>query len=372
MDITELLERFLAHIERQGRSAHTIAQRRRHVLTFADWAREVRQSGDVSELSEDDVARFLTSPRARTSARGGEKKASSVNCVRTSVRAFLRYVHQSAGVVRERGTVPQRNGPRNAITVATYAELDQYVGAFAHRHLNLLILIGAPGLQKTKAIRSAVGGGACWIEGQATAFGIYRRLWETRNRLVVIDDVDGLYASRDGLRLLKSLCQTELVKRVSWHSDAPTLRREGIPREFTTTSRVAIIANEWRTLDRNVGAVEDRGICVVFEPSAIEIHRQTGKWFWDQEIFDFVGKRLRLFPALSMRLYSQLWVLKTAGINWRSFALERAVKGVDRASSEKPPKIVLNASAPQKPPEEFPKICGTSRFRPRRGDWENN
>ena len=142
-----------------------------------------------------------------------------------------------------------------------------------------MVLVGSPGLQKSKGLRDAVGESASWIEGHATPFGIYRKLWENRNRPVVIDDVDGLYCQREGLRLLKCLCQTEALKRVSWHSEVPALRRERIPREFTTMSHVAIIANEWRTLDRNVAAVEDRGICILFEPSPLEVHVRTGAGF---------------------------------------------------------------------------------------------
>ena len=63
------------------------------------------------------------------------------------------------------------------------------------------------------------------------------------DQFVAIDDVDALYADRSGVRLLKCLCQTEEEKTVAWHSDAKSLERQGIPREFVTRSRVAIIAN---------------------------------------------------------------------------------------------------------------------------------
>ena len=36
--------------------------------------------------------------------------------------------------------------PKGAIRLSSYRDLDQYVLAFAKGHLNLLILIGAPGL----------------------------------------------------------------------------------------------------------------------------------------------------------------------------------------------------------------------------------
>ena len=59
--------------------------------------------------------------------------------------------------------------------------------------------------------------------------------------------MDALYADRSGVRLLKCLCQTEEEKAVAWHSDAKSLERQGIPREFGTKSKVAIISNDWKT-----------------------------------------------------------------------------------------------------------------------------
>lgn len=224
--------------------------------------------------------------------------------------------------------------PEHAITVRTYRELDEFVTAFAHGHLNLLIVVGPPGVQKSQVLRRAVGASACWVEGHATPFGIFRLLWEHRDQPVVIDDVDGLYGSRDGVRLLKCLCQTEPRKTVSWQSTVLTLAQEGIPREFTTTSRVAVVANVWRSLDQNVVAVEDRGICLYFDPSPLEVHVRTATWFWDQEIFDFIAAHLHYCTALSMRLYHQAWELKTAGMDWRGYILSRYLSATARLVAE--------------------------------------
>ena len=122
---------------------------------------------------------------------------------------------------------------------------------------------------------------------------------------------------------MKCLCQTELRKRVAWHSNSHALRREGIPRKFETESRVTIIANEWKTLNVNVLAVQDRGHIVVFEPAALEVHMRTARWFWDQEVFDDIGQHLHLVDQPSMRDYWLSWELKEAGLDWRSCLLER-------------------------------------------------
>ena len=77
----------------------------------------------------------------------------------------------------------------------------------------------------------------------------------------------------------------EEEKSVAWHSDIRSLEKQGIPREFTTKSRVVIISNHWKTLNKNVGALQDRGHVVLFQPSAVEVHAQVGKWFDDSDIY---------------------------------------------------------------------------------------
>ena len=160
---------------------------------------------------------------------------------------------------------------------------------------------------------------ACWIQGSASPFVIYCKLFQQLDQPVVIDDVDRLYRSKDGVNLLKFLCATEPVKTVSWQSATSQLDKERVPREFETTSRVVIISNDWQTLNRNVAAVEDRGHVLRFAPTASEVHERTREWFDDEEIFDWLGDRLHLIENPSMRLYYKAAELKEAGFDWRRY-----------------------------------------------------
>src|SRR5262249_28937810 len=153
--------------------------------------------------------------------------------------------------------------------------------------------------------------------------GIFIEAYTYRHQPLVLDDVDGLYADRSGIRLLKALCQTEATKTLSWHTATPILQRQGVPRQFTTTSRVALGGNDWKTLDADVAALEDRGHLLVFAPAALEVHRQAAGWFWDQEIFDFVADHLHLMAQHSLRTYLQAWELKQASLDWRRAVLGR-------------------------------------------------
>jgi len=218
--------------------------------------------------------------------------------------------------------------PAHALRLTTYSELEQYVRAFAAGHLNLLMIFGPPGVGKSRSVRQAIGSNVCWIGGQATPFGIYLQAYEHRHEAIVLDDVDCLYADRLGIRLLKALGQTERTKTVSWQTAAPALKKCGVPRQFTTTSRVALVGNDWKTLNADVAALEDRGHLLLFEPAPVEVHRQAAHWFWDQEIFDFIAGHLHLMAQHSLRTYCHAWELKQAGLDWRQGVLYRCLTGV--------------------------------------------
>jgi hypothetical protein len=218
-----------------------------------------------------------------------------------------------------------------ALAVTTYEELRHYARAFAHGHLNLLVLCGAAGLGKSQCVRDAVQGRACWVDGNATPFGIFLMAFEHRHQPLILDDVDGLYADRNGVRLLKGLCQTTPVKTVSWQSDPRTLERQGVPRQFTTTSRVAILANQWNRLNADVAALEDRGHFLHFTPPALEVHREAARWFWDQEVCDLIAAHLHLIAQPSLWTYLLAWEQKKAGLDWRAFVLSRCLNGLTLA-----------------------------------------
>ncbi len=172
---------------------------------------------------------------------GGEIRAKCSNFVNTELRNGSPAPAGPARRRRRRGTSRARSKPpHKVLRLTTYERLGEYLQAFAQGHFHLMILVGAGGLAKSRSVRAVLSDGeACWIEGNATPFGMYAKLYRHRDQFVVIDDVDALYADRSGVRLLKCLCQTEEEKAVAWHSDARSLGRQRIPREFTTRSRAS-------------------------------------------------------------------------------------------------------------------------------------
>ena len=113
-----------------------------------------------------------------------------------------------------------------------------------------------------------------------------------------------------------------------------SLERQGIPREFTTKCRVVIISNDWKTLNKNVAALQDRGHVLLFQPSAAEVHRKAGTWFDDREIYDWFAANLHRVHEPSMRHYVRARELKAAGMDWTEVLAAEAENKRARIAAE--------------------------------------
>jgi hypothetical protein len=92
---------------------------------------------------------------------------------------------------------------------------------------------------------------------------------------------------------------------------------------------VAIITNQWDTLDERVKALEDRCMCFHFVPTPEAIHEYVGTWFDDQEIYDWMGPRIMQVRQPSIRSYLHAKKLRDTGAkDWQDDALQ--LVGVDQ------------------------------------------
>ena len=228
--------------------------------------------------------------------------------------------------------------PRDVIPVTTYEQLDRYLGKFSSDELGLVLLLGRPGTGKSEGVKRALsvpdstagdarrpGGSPLYVEGHMQPFGLYRQLWEFRDRPIVLDDLDRLYADPNCVRLLKPLCNTVKQKRLHWLSNL-TMSEGQLPSSFVTSSNVILIANEWKSLNPNVRALEDRAIILHFDPSNEEVHRKVREWLDDPEVYAFIGEVMALAPALSMRHYWKGSQLRRAGLDdWRTSLLRMLI-----------------------------------------------
>ena len=95
MHLQDALGQFQVQLRADGRSPHTRRQYERHVRALIGWLATTDYGRDVEDLSPATIAEFLASEAATGSARGGAKKASTANAMRTSIRCFARWAHEA-------------------------------------------------------------------------------------------------------------------------------------------------------------------------------------------------------------------------------------------------------------------------------------
>ncbi len=160
MRIGDALERFTLQLRADGRSENTIGQYRRHLALFARWLAHEGRSDDLDEIDHQVIASFLVSPDARGSARGGNKKPTSVNALRGSLKGFFAYVY-AAGWTRENagrlvrrarcGTAPPR-GLSEQDQGRLMRTLEAGKGPLARRDHMLFALLLGSGIRLSSAL----------------------------------------------------------------------------------------------------------------------------------------------------------------------------------------------------------------------------
>jgi hypothetical protein len=224
--------------------------------------------------------------------------------------------------------------PKGTETITSYANLAWYYKEFAAGKFNLLMVVGPPGLAKSELMKRRQGDKLFWIEGNVSAFNLYRTLYEQRDRRrlrVVLNDAECIWDRKGdggaGVSLLKELCESNLDKTLSWQTQAAA--RAGLPQRFHLSCTVAVIANDWPPRSAHVEALEDRAHKLFFGPSAEEVHAYVGEWFEDDDVYNFVGERLHLIQQPSIRAFYLLaGEMKRAGPrpdgeDWRDYLLKR-------------------------------------------------
>ena len=203
-----------------------------------------------------------------------------------------------------RGEEIPRAASRN--TLRTYADLHTKFDVFLSGKMesNMLFVarwgIGKSFYMKEKANRQITH----IMEGNLRPLKTYMELYEHRNKLLVLDDAETLWADKSGRIIIRELTETSFPKTVSWTSTVKPLEDNGIPISFTTNSRACIICNTFKFgRTDETAAIIDRCQCYYFDPTNEEVARYVAGWFWDQKVFDHAVSRLHAIDKLTARMF---------------------------------------------------------------------
>lgn len=222
-------------------------------------------------------------------------------------------------------------------TATTFAEWSDLAYCFAQGSIETLIVCGSPGLSKTHTLMDFLGERTAPIKGTGSPISLYIKAFAARESgFIVIDDADSLLDGRgsgkEGLNVVKALTEATKPARVTWAKQSPALAHAGVPPEFESWAKVAIISNDLRLMTTHLRAVVDRGLLVKCQFSAAEVHRYMASWWpdiqegpdpFDEEVYEFIGRHLNLIAEPSVRNYLNAASLKRAGIlDWQGILLE--------------------------------------------------
>ena len=198
--------------------------------------------------------------------------------------------------------------PQEAIrnTLRTYAELHRKFDFFlSGKTESGLLIIARWGIGKSFYIKSKANGKIThFMEGNLRPLKTYMELYEHRNKLVVLDDGETLWAEKPGRHIIRELTETSFPKIMSWVSTVKQLEEQGIPISFNTNSRTCIICNTFRFgRTDETAAIIDRCQCYYFDPTNEEVARYVAAWFWDQAVFDYAAANLHAIDKLTARMF---------------------------------------------------------------------
>ena len=218
-----------------------------------------------------------------------------------------------------------KNIPADAEIIHTYDALREFRDAFFEAQLYFLLIIGRHGLSKS-SVRGAMSSvhrprrqrnqRRPLHQGQYHACRRLPLVLLAPQQVVDLRRLKRLWAESNGRFLLRNLTENKPIKTVSC-ADNKSL---GVPKQFETSSRVCLIMNRFAFGDTaEYDAIADRADMVYFDPTPAEVHANAAVWFWDQEIFDFIGRHLNLFGADKLwRTYVKAYERRQKG-DWQGF-----------------------------------------------------
>lgn len=154
VNLQAALQAFLLQLRADGRSEHTVGQYRRHGNALVAWLAATGAGTDVADLTPTVLATFFASDAARSSCRGGPKKATSTNAMRTSVRCFASHLHLSGLVAQNPARMLRRARCTAAAPRALHADEQERL---------LAVLAAATGVEAERdrmLVRVLLGTGA--------------------------------------------------------------------------------------------------------------------------------------------------------------------------------------------------------------------
>lgn len=201
--------------------------------------------------------------------------------------------------------------------IQKYSELKEYLKAFSNPDINLLIIKSRGGLGKTTLIKDMYKE-AIFITGNITPLSLYITLYENYNKMIVFDDLDGLFKNKQNISILKQLCEDNKEKLIKYNSTSNTTRYE-IENEFISKSRIIILCNNLNLNGSDLEAFKTRSLFIEFKPSNEEVFNELIKFANDKEILNDLNANISKIKHFNFRVYNTCLNLKNSNLDYLDY-----------------------------------------------------
>lgn len=121
-----------------------------------------------------------------------------------------------------------------------------------HNNVRAVTVTGAPGVGKTYTVerileraKETMGIKYEIVRGTLSAVNLYKLGYKMRDSksVIVLDDADSIFNDEDALNILKVLCDTSDVRKVSWMKESQALKEDDVPTQYEFNGAMIFISN---------------------------------------------------------------------------------------------------------------------------------
>lgn len=216
--------------------------------------------------------------------------------------------------------------------INSFGELEDFIEMFREKEVDFMALKGNPGTGKSHMVKEIIDVGepgermgeeeALYINTHLTPLQAYKLLFEYRDDPIIIDDIETLVKNLKLRSLFKQVGETQKRKWLQWQST--TTKLDNTPRNFSTTSNLLIISNEFSSNVVNKRALLDRGFLLEFKPVKSELVEKMREMVESsnikggKDVLDFLLEFFDVSDKINLRTLYKGLKLKKWGKDWKS------------------------------------------------------
>jgi hypothetical protein len=131
-----------------------------------------------------------------------------------------------------------------------FEDLEKYVNMVIRGVQPSLIITGSPGVGKTHIVLKELKKAGMveekdfvHIKGKSSPYAMFQALYENREKLIVFDDCDSVFASPDSVNILKGALDSYGERKISWLVKKSEAAAKELPKTFVFNGRIIFISN---------------------------------------------------------------------------------------------------------------------------------